>query len=115
MHPHAALFARWRTDELRALRLLVAFDSHQAPVDPCTAATYMVRLDALTKAQQAAAVLSFRTEIGISIAQFGALAPKVFSNSYPATLLTAIEPRMAAFFIAAGASSSDAKVLSSSE
>jgi len=115
MHPHAALFARWRTDELAALQLIVAFDSHRAPVDACSAAAYMVRLGTLDKAKQAAALASFRTEIGISASAFAVLAPKLFSNSDPADLLSAIELRVKAFFVAAGASPSDAAALSSSE
>jgi hypothetical protein len=115
MHPHAALFVRWRRDELAALGLIVAFDSHRTPVDACTAATYMVSLGTLTKAKQAAALASFHSEIGISADTFAALARKLFSNNDPAELLSTIELRMTAFFIAAGASSSDAAALSSSE
>ena len=115
MHPHAALFARWRSDELAALRLIVAFDSHRTPVGACTAAAYMVGLGRLDKAKQAAALASFRAEVGITAGAFAALAQRLFSDSDPADLLSAIEPRTKAFFVAAGASASDATALSSSE
>ncbi len=115
MHPDSALFGQWRSAELRSLNLFLEFDNHGQPVDACAAATYMQGLAKISKAGMAAAIAEFQAKVGISVAQYRQLAPGFFSNSDPAAALTKLVQRMETFFVAAGLSSKDASVLSSSE
>jgi hypothetical protein len=62
-----------------------------------------------------AALARFEQQVGISLAQYKRLAPELFANDDPPEQLASLAPTMRAFFVAAGASPSDASVLSSSE
>jgi hypothetical protein len=115
MNPDSSLFAQWRSAETRSVTFILKFDNHGRLVDPCAAALYMQGLAKASKSARAAELAQFPQKVGLSLGQYEALAPALYSNSDPADILSGLAPRMKAFFRAAGLSSNDAAVLSSSE
>ena len=101
MHPDAPVFTTWLTALGKSFDFLLEFDNHGKSVDICKAAT--VLLDKHSTAADIQRVL------GIDPALIGQL----FTNK-PQSLLTKLEPRMTAFFIAAGLSKKNAQILTSS-
>lgn len=115
MHPNSPLFAQWIATELRSLNLILAFASHGRLVAPCAAAVYLQGLTTTSKTQLKASFARFRQQTGISLSRYERLAPEFYSNANPLGALSRLAPRMEAFFVAAGLSSQDATVISSTE
>jgi hypothetical protein len=100
MQPHSALFRKWTAAEGHDLALMLKFDNHGKKIDLCEAATVM-----LDKKSTPADV---RRVIGID----PSLIALLFTSPVSKTL-TSLNPRMQAFFVAAGLSKADAKTLTS--
>jgi hypothetical protein len=101
MHPDAPIFRTWKAALGQSLDLLLEFDNHGKQVDICKAATVLV--DKHSTAADIQRVLGVDPQ----------LIPKLFTNK-PQAKLTKLEPRMTAFFVAAGLSKKNAKILTSS-
>jgi hypothetical protein len=101
MHPDSPLFARWLAAEQQTFSLLLQFDNHGKKVDLCQAAKVM-----LDKHSTDADI--YRT-IGIHTMLIG----RLFGSSASSTV-NKLNPQMRAFFVAAGLTPADAKVLTSS-
>ncbi len=115
LRPDSPLFARWRATEERSLTLILAFHGEGRAPGACAAATYLEGLAKTSSSHMPAALARFEQQVGISLAQYKRLAPELFANDDPPEQLASLAPTMRAFFVAAGASPSDASVLSSSE
>jgi len=100
MRPHGALFRKWTAAEGRSFGLLLRFDNHGKKIDLCRAATVM-----LDKKSTPADV---KRVIGIDPSLIALLFKSPASSA-----LTRLNPQMRAFFIAAGLSKADAKILTS--
>jgi hypothetical protein len=100
MHPDAPLFRQWLRAENQSFALILRFDNHGKKIDLCRAATVM-----LDKKSTAADIHRL---LGIDPALIGT----IFKSPASATL-TKLNPKMQAFFVAAGISKADAKVLTS--
>lgn len=100
MHPDAPLFRQWLRAENQSFALILRFDNHGKKIDLCEAATVM--LDKKSTAEDIHRLL------GIDPALIGL----IFKSPASATL-TKLNPRMRTFFVAAGISKADAKVLTS--
>ena len=115
MHADSPLFRRWITAELRSLNLILSFTSHGRQVAPCAVAVYLQGLTRSSKAQLKNYAARFAQQTGVSLATYERLAPEFYSNANPLGALTRLEPSMVAFFVAAGLSSKNATVISSTE
>jgi hypothetical protein len=115
LHPNSPLFAQWRSAEVRSIGFILEFSNDGQPPDACTAATYMQGLAKKSKTALTSALARFHREVGIGLDQYKALAPELYSNSDPAEALSHLAQKMEAFFVAAGLTSKDAAILSSSE
>jgi hypothetical protein len=100
MHPHSVLFRKWTAAEGQDLALILKFDNHGKKIDLCKAAAVM--LDKKTTPAD------IRRVIGID----PALIALVFQSPVSKTL-TDLNPKMRAFFAAAGLSKADARTLTS--
>lgn len=115
MHPDSPLFAEWLSAELRSVGFILEFHTTGQPPDACAAATYMQSLAEKSKTAMTSALAGFRRQVGIGLDQYEALAPELYSNRDPAEALSKLAAKIEAFFVAAGLSSQDAAVISSSE
>jgi hypothetical protein len=100
LHPHSALFRSWTAAEARDLALILKFDNHGKKIDLCQAAAVM--LDKKTTPAD------IRRVIGIDPALIALLFQRPVSKT-----LTHLNPKMRAFFVAAGLPAADAKTLTS--
>jgi hypothetical protein len=100
MNPHAGLFRRWTAAEAKSFGLLLRFDNHGKKIDLCDAATVM-----LDKKSTPADV---QRVLGIDPSLIA-----VLFRSPAGAALAGLNPQMRAFFIAAGLSKADAKILTS--
>jgi hypothetical protein len=100
IHPDSALFARWIVAFKQSLALTLEFDSHGKKVDLCRAATVIL--------DKSSTPADWRRVVGFGPARFGKLL-----NSKAGATLTALDPKMRAFFVAAGISPQNAKTLTS--
>jgi hypothetical protein len=103
MHPDSTLFRQWLGAEVKSLDLLLLFDNGGKPVDLCKAAQVM-----LSKKSTAADV---HAVLGID----PALVAKLYQSgeSGAGRMLTKLNPKMRTFFISAGMTPKQAKVLTS--
>jgi hypothetical protein len=101
MHPHSALFAKWKAAQAANFGLILQFDNHGQKIDLCEAATVM-----LDKKSTAADI---RRVLGID----PALIAKLFTSGGASSTATKLDPQMEKFFVAAGLSAKDAKTLTS--
>jgi hypothetical protein len=100
LHPHSSLFRKWLAAEGKSFDLILRFDNHGKKIDVCEAATVM-----LDKKTTAADV---KTLLGIDPSLIA-----VLFQSPSSTTLTKLNPKMRAFFVAAGLPKADAKALTS--
>jgi hypothetical protein len=101
MHPDSPLFARWLTAEGQTFSLLLQFDNHGKKVNLCRAAD--VLLDKTSTDADIYRVTGIHT----------VLIGRLFGSSASETV-NKLNPRMRAFFVAAGLKPADAKILTSS-
>jgi len=71
------LFARWLVSEGRSVDLILAFANGGRPVNACRAATYFQGLTRIPASGMASALALFPGEVGISLARYRAIAPRV--------------------------------------
>jgi len=100
MDPHSALFRKWTAAEVSSFDLILQFDNHGQKIDLCEAATVM--LDKKSTPADIHRVLGIDPSL---------LAQLFTSNASSAA--TKLDPQMRTFFIAAGLSAKDAKILTS--
>jgi hypothetical protein len=100
IHPDSPLFAHWIAAERQSFALLLRLDTHGKKIDLCQAATVM-----LDKSSTAA---DWQRAIG-----FGPALVSLLFNSKAEATLTSLDPKMRAFFVAAGLSRKSAKTLTS--
>lgn len=100
LDPHAGLFRRWSAAEAKSFALLLRFDNHGEKIDLCDAATVM-----LDKKSSPADV---QKVLGIDPSLIAAL-----FQSPAGAALTKLNPQMRTFFVSAGLSKADAKILTS--
>lgn len=100
MHPHAPLFRSWLAAEGQSFALILRFDNHGKKIDLCKAATVM-----LDKESTAADIQRI---LGIDPSLIA-----VLFQSPASAKLSKLNPKMRAFFVAAGLPAADAKTLTS--
>jgi hypothetical protein len=100
IHPDSPLFARWIAALKQSFTLTLRFDTHGRQIDLCKAAAVI-----LDKSSTAA---DWQRVLGYGPALFA----KLFSSKAGSTL-TALDPKMRAFFVAAGIPARNAKTLTS--
>lgn len=104
LHPDSALFARWLAAENTELELILSFDNHGQPIDLCTAVTVLLAKNPTVEA--------VRHVLGIDPRLLASLFSK--RSQQLSETLSALDPTMRTFFIAAGMPRVNAVALTSS-
>jgi hypothetical protein len=100
MRPHSPLFARWLDAEGQTFSLLLQFDNHGKKVNLCRAAKVLL--------DQRSTDADIYRVIGIHTVLIG----RLFGSTASQTV-SKLNPQMRTFFVAAGLTPSDAKILTS--